>query len=198
MNTRRCRVASLDVRPAHGLVLHSLFALWPRGISFGPGRRWALELHSRALWYPVSAWLGSWWHEKRRIGASPARVTLIRERAAQSADHLAEKRQKWAVVGEVVCDLGESRNTANTTTYNSDFPAPHSRQVTTPATRFVHPSAYRACRVAGFVPCMPWYALLVRTWACYSEPGLSHPHVDPLFRTWATPPACRTGGPRAE
>ena len=49
LNTRRCRVASLDVRPAHGLVLHSLFALWPRGISFGPGRRWALELHSRAL-----------------------------------------------------------------------------------------------------------------------------------------------------
>ena len=52
--------------------------------------------------------LGSWWHEKHRIGASPARVTLIRERAAQSADHLAEKWQKWAVVGEVVCDLSES------------------------------------------------------------------------------------------
>ena len=83
--------------------------------------------------------LGSWWHEKHRIGASPARAALIRERAAQSADHLAEKRQKWAVVGEVVCDLGKSRNTANTTTYNSDFPAPHSRQVTTPATRYVHP-----------------------------------------------------------
>ena len=49
LNTRRCRVASLDVSPARGLVLHSLFALWPRGISFGPGHRWALELHSRAL-----------------------------------------------------------------------------------------------------------------------------------------------------
>ena len=35
-------------------------------------------------------------------------MTLIRERAAQSADHLAEKRQKWAVVGEVVCDLSKS------------------------------------------------------------------------------------------
>jgi len=33
-------------------------------------------------------------------------------------------------MGEVVCDLGKSGNTANTTTYNSDFPAPHSRQVT--------------------------------------------------------------------
>ena len=86
--------------------------------------------------------LGSRWHEKRQIDASPARVTLIRERAAQSADHLAEKRQKWAVMGEVVCDLGKSRNTANTTTYNSDFPAPHSRQVTLLATRFVHPSRW--------------------------------------------------------
>ena len=49
LNTRRCRVASLDVSPARGLVLHSLFALWPRGISFGSGHRWALELHSHAL-----------------------------------------------------------------------------------------------------------------------------------------------------
>ena len=138
--------------------------------------------------------LGSWWHEERRIGSSSARVTLIRERAAQSADHLAEKRQKWAVVGEVVCDLGKAGNTANTTTHNSDFPAQHSRQVTTPATRFVHPSAYRTCRVAGFVPCAPWYALLVRTWAYYSESGLSHPHVDPLFRVWATPPTYGTAG----
>ena len=126
--------------------------------------------------------LGSWWHEKRQIDASPARAALIRERAAQSADHLAEKRQKWAVVGEVVCDLGKCRNTANATTYNSDFPAPHSRQVTTPATRFVHPSAYRACRVAGFVPCMPWYALLVRTWACYSESGQPRPRAEQAAR----------------
>ena len=58
LNTWRCRVASLDVRPAHGLVLHSLFALWPRGISFEPGRHWALELHSRALWYPPPGWFG--------------------------------------------------------------------------------------------------------------------------------------------
>ena len=74
--------------------------------------------------------------------------------------------------------MGKSRNTANTTTYNSDFPAPHSRQVTTPATRCVHPSAYRTCRVAGFAPCMPWYALLVRTWACYSEPGQPRPRTE--------------------
>ena len=129
--------------------------------------------------------LGSWWHEKRQIDASPARVTLIRERAAQSADHLAEKRQKWAVVGEVVCDLGESRKEANTTTHNSDFPAPHSRQVTTPATRYVQPSGYRTCRVA-----------VVRTLHALVCP--SRPHVGLLFRTWATPPTCGTGGPRAK
>ena len=135
-----------------------------------------------ALSCPVvsAAWVvwGSWWHEQRRVDASPARVTLIRERAAQSADHLAEKRQKCAVVGEVVCDLGKCRNTANATTYNSDFPAPHSRQVTTPATRCVQPSGYRTCRVAGFVPCMPWYALLVRTWTRYPEPGQPRPRTE--------------------
>ena len=74
--------------------------------------------------------------------------------------------------------MGESRNEANTTTHNSDFPAQHNRQVTTPATRCVHPSAYRTCRVAGFAPCMPWYALLIRTWACYSEPGQPRPRTE--------------------
>ena len=142
-----------------------------------------------ALSCPVvsAAWVvwGSWWHERRRIGASPARAALIRERAAQSADHLAEKRQKWAVVGEVVCDLGKSRNTANTTTYNSDFPAPHSRQVTTPATRCVQPSGYMTCRVA-----------VVRTLHALICP--SRPHVGLLFRAWATPPTYGTDGPRAK
>ena len=154
-----------------------------------------------ALSCPVisAAWVvwGSWWHEKRRIGASPARVTLIRERAAQSADHLAEKRQKWAVLCEVVCDLGKSGNTANTTTYNSDFPAQHSRQVTTPATRFVHPSAYRTCRVAGFAPCMPWYALLIRTWACYSEPGQPRPRTEQRVNVRNRRPTCETAGSHA-
>ena len=30
----------------------------------------------------------------------------------------------------------------------------------------------------GFVPCMPWYALLIRTWACYSEPGQPRPRTE--------------------
>ena len=29
-----------------------------------------------------------------------------------------------------------------------------------------------------FAPCMPWYALLVRTWACYSEPGQPRPRTE--------------------
>ena len=32
----------------------------------------------------------------------------------------------------------------------------------------------------------------------YSVPGPPHPHVDPLFRAWATPPTCGTGGLCAE
>ena len=184
----RCRVRARSGAPLVVCAVATGYQLWT----------WPPLGTGAAISCPVvpGVWVvwGSWWHEKRRIGASPARAALIRERAAQSADHLAEKRQKWAVVGEVVCDLGKSGNTANTTTYNSDFPAQHSRQVTTPATRFVHPSAYRTCRVAGFVPCAPWYALLVRTWAYYSESGLSHPHVDPLFRAWATPPTYGTAG----
>ena len=36
-----------------------------------------------------------------------------------------------------------------------------------------------------FAPCVPWRVLLIRTWARYSEPGPSHPHVGPLFRAWA-------------
>ena len=39
---------------------------------------------------------------------------------------------------------------------------------------------------------------LHHTWTRYSEPRPSHPHVNPLFRAWATPPTCRTGGLRAE
>ena len=29
----------------------------------------------------------------------------------------------------------------------------------------------------GFVPCMSWCALLIRTWACYSEPGQPRPRA---------------------
>ena len=149
--------------------------------------------------------LGSRWHEKRQIEASPARVTLIRERAAQSADHLAEKRQKWAVMGEVVCDLGKSGNTANATTYNSDFPAQHSRQVTTPATRCVQPSAYRTCRVAVVrtlralvCPSRPHVGLLFRVWAVSSSRGPAIPSLGNPAHVRNSGLTCGTDGPRAK
>ena len=149
--------------------------------------------------------LGSWWHEKHRIDASPARAALIRERAAQSADHLAEKRQKCAVVGEVVCDLGKSRNTANTTTHNRDFPAQHSRQVTTPATRCVQPSAYRTCRVAVVrtlralvCPSRPHVGLLFRVWAVSSSRGPAIPSLGNPAHVRNSGLTCGTDGPRAK
>ena len=43
---------------------------------------------------------------------------------------------------------------------------------------------YRTCRVAG-----------VRALRALVRP--SHPHVGLLFRVWATPPMCGTGGPRS-
>ena len=41
---------------------------------------------------------------------------------------------------------------------------------------------------------VPLLGTLIR----YSEAGSSPPHANPLFRMWATPPTCGTGGPRAE
>ena len=132
----RCQASARSGAPLAVCAMATWYQLWT----------WPPLGTGAALSCPVvsAAWVvwGSWWHEKRQIDASPARVTLIRERAAQSADHLAEKRQKWAVLGEVVCDLGKSGNTANTTTYNSDFPAQHSRQVTAPATRYAYPPSW--------------------------------------------------------
>ena len=132
----RCRVRARSGAPLVVCAVATGYQLWT----------WPPLGTGAAISCPVvpGVWViwGSWWHEKRRIDASPARAALIRERAAQSADHLAEKRQKWAVVGEVVCDLGKSGNTANTTTHNSDLPAPHSRQVTTPATRYAYPPSW--------------------------------------------------------
>ena len=184
----RCRVRARSGAPLVVCAVATGYQLWT----------WPPLGTGAAISRPVvpGVWViwGSWWHEKHRIDASPARAALIRSMPPKVQTTSPKKRQKWAVLGEVVCDLGKSGNTANTTTHNSDFPAQHSRQVTTPATRCVHPSAYRTCRVAGFVPCAPWYALLVRTWAYYSESGLSHPHVDPLFRVWATPPTYGTAG----
>ena len=45
---------------------------------------------------------------------------------------------------------------------------------------------------------IPKLGPLLGTLIRYSEAGSSPPHANPLFRMWATPPTCGTGGPRAE
>ena len=47
-------------------------------------------------------------------------------------------------------------------------------------------------------PAIPNPGHLIRTRTRYSKPGLPHPHVNPLFRAWATPPTCGTAGLPAE
>ena len=60
----------------------------------------------------------------------------------------------------------------------------------------LHPG-YRTCHVAGFVPCMPWYALLIRTWACYSEPGQPCPRTEQRVNVRNRRPTCETAGSHA-
>ena len=47
-------------------------------------------------------------------------------------------------------------------------------------------------------PAIPSLGFLIRTRTRYSEPGPSHPHVNPLFRTRASSPTCGTEGLPAE
>ena len=146
---------------------------------------------ARAVW-------GWWWHEKHRIDASPARVTLIRE-VPPKVQTTSPKNGKNGLLW---------------VRWSAIWANPGTRQTRPPTTAtFLHRTAAKSrpqqhdvsiLRLIGhvvslgFVPCMPWYALLVRTWTRYPEPGLSHPHVDPLFRVWATPPTYGTDGPRAK
>ena len=60
----------------------------------------------------------------------------------------------------------------------------------------LHPG-YRTCHVAGFVPCMPWYVLLVRTWACYSESGQPRPRTEQRVNVRNRRPTCETAGSHA-
>ena len=63
----------------------------------------------------------------------------------------------------------------------------------------------RTCCVAGvgplcplvWVPCAPWCGLLVRTWACYSEPGQPRPRTEQAARVWDGRLMCGIGRPRA-
>ena len=187
-----------------------MFALWPQGISFGPGHRWALELHSRALWYPVSAWLGSWWHEKHRIGASPARVTLIRERAAQSADHLAEKRQNglfWVRWSAIWANPGTRQTRPPTTatfprnTADKSPPQQHDLSILRLIGHVVLLGSYLARLGMPFSsargPAIPSLGCLILTWTRYSEPGQPRPRTEQRVNVRNRRPTCETAGSHA-
>ena len=195
----RCRVRARSGAPLVVCAVATGYQLWT----------WPPLGTGAALSCPVvpGVWViwGSWWHEKHRIDASPARAALIRSMPPKVQTTSPKKRQKWAVLGEVVCDLGKSRNTANTTTHNRDFPAQHSRQVTTPATRCVQPSAYRTCRVAVVrtlralvCPSRPHVGLLFRVWAVSSSRGPAIPSLGNPAHVRNSGLTCGTDGPRAK
>ena len=48
-----------------------------------------------------------------------------------------------------------------------------------------------------FAPCMPWYALLIRTWACYSESGQPRPRTEQRVNVRNRRPTCETAGSHA-
>ena len=49
----------------------------------------------------------------------------------------------------------------------------------------------------GWVPCVPWCGRLIRTWACYSEPGQYRPRTEQAVHVWDSWLMCGTGRPRA-
>ena len=125
---------------------------------------------------------------------SRANNTPCQARCAQNADHLAHNSPFSPFFTEVVCTLGTTPartstspppNERNFATRGSDTSATraiHHKTARTCSETLAHGASlhpgYRTCHVAGFVPCMPWYALLVRTWACYSEPGQPRPRTE--------------------
>ena len=132
---------------------------------------------------------------------SRANNTPCQARCAQNADHLAHNTPFSAFFAEVVCTLGTTPartatspppNARNFATRGSDTSATHRQR----AWRGENPG-YRTCHVAGFVPCMPWYALLVRTWACYSESGQPRPRTEQRVNVRNRRPTCETAGSHA-
>ena len=132
---------------------------------------------------------------------SRANNTPCQARCAQNADHLAHNSPFSPFFTEVVCTLGTTPartstspppNARNFATRGSDTSATHRQR----AWRGENPG-YRTCHVAGFVPCMPWYALLVRTWACYSEPGQPRPRTEQRVNVRNRRPTCETAGSHA-
>ena len=210
LDTWCCRVVSLDVRPTRGLALRSLFALWPRGISFEPGRRWALELHSRALWYLPPGWLGSWWHEKRRIDASPARAALIRSMPpkVQTTSPKNGKNGLLWVRWSAIWANPETRQTRPPTTAtfprrtaDKSPPQQHDLSILRLIEHVVLLGSYLARLGMPFSsargPTIPSLGCLILTWTRYSESGQPRPRTEQRVNVRNRRPTCETAGSHA-
>ena len=144
---------------------------------------------------------------------SRANNTPCQARCAQNADHLAHNSPFSPFFTEVVCTLGTTPartstspppNERNFATRGSDTSATraiHHKTARTCSETLAHGASlhpgYRTCHVAGFVPCMPWYVLLVRTWACYSESGQPRPRTEQRVNVRNRRPTCETAGSHA-
>ena len=144
---------------------------------------------------------------------SRASNTPCQARCAQNADHLAHNTPFSAFFAEVVCALGTTpartatspppieRNFATRGSDTSATRAIHHKTARTCSETLAHGASlhpgYRTCHVAGFVPCMPWYVLLVRTWACYSESGQPRPRTEQRVNVRNRRPTCETAGSHA-
>ena len=144
---------------------------------------------------------------------SRANNTPCQARCAQNADHLAHNSPFSPFFTEVVCTLGTTPartatspppNARNFATRGSDTSATraiHHKTARTCSETLAHGASlhpgYRTCHVAGFVPCMPWYAFLVRTWACYSESGQPRPRTEQRVNVRNRRPTCETAGSHA-
>ena len=144
---------------------------------------------------------------------SRANNTPCQARCAQNADHLAHNSPFSPFFTEVVCTLGttpartatspppNARNFATRGSNTSATRAIHHKTARTCSETLAHGASlhpgYRTCHVAGFVPCMPWYVLLVRTWACYSESGQPRPRTEQRVNVRNRRPTCETAGSHA-
>ena len=146
-----------------------------------------------------AAWVvwGSWWHEKHRIGASPARVTLTREvppKVQTTSPKNGKNELLWVRWSAIWANPGTRQTRPPTTatfprnTADKSPPQQHDVSILRLIGHVVS---------LGFVPCMPWYALLVRTWACYSESGQPRPRTEQRVNVRNRRPTCETAGSHA-
>ena len=177
------------------------------GVGVAAGRRWALELHSRALWYLPPGWLGSWWHEKRRIDASPARAALIRSmppKVQTTSPKNGKNGLLWVRWSAIWANPGTRQTRPPTTatfprrTADKSPPQQHDLSILRLIGHVMLLGSYLACLGMPFSsargPAIPSLACLIRTWTRYSEPGQPRPHAEQAARVRNSRLARGTGG----